>query len=342
MSLGTDTIGFPLRGRTVRKRVSQVLLLLFLSGSLTYFSLRLYVCEPPATDAKIVQSRQTPEDNWIYDMHRLSDTISQKSQGAQDDYLKLIFEKIGTTNRFFVEFGFNEPSYTSGGSGANTWSLHDAGWRGLLLDGNRENTAINLHAHFLFQDNIAQVLNKYEVPLELDYLSCDMDSHDLFVLKAILEAGFKPRVITTEYNANYPLDISITQIDPTLDSKLSAGFKFEFKECAWGASASALRSVASQFGYVLVGRIEYLDLVWLRADLIDQDWKLPEFKWFFHDAHRLGQLFHQPQVSDDIYKYIIDYESFKLNGDLDKAKASAKKLIERAKLPCFSKTLPQE
>lgn len=168
-----------------------------------------------------------------------------------------------------------------------------------------------------------------------------MDSHDLFVLKAILEAGFKPRVITTEWNANFPLDISITQIDPTLDSKLSAGFKFEFKQCAWGASASALRAVASQFGYVLIGRIGYLDLVWLRADLIDQDWKLPGFEWFFHDADRLGQLFHQPQVSDDIYNYIIDYASFKLDGDTDKAKASAKELIERAKLPCFSKILSQ-
>ena len=82
--------------------------------------------------------------------------------------------------------------------------------------------------------------------------------------------------------------------------------------------------------------------MWLRADLTNQDWKLPEFKWFFHDADRLGQLFHQPQVSDDVYKYIIDYESFKLNVDMVEAKASAKKLIERAKLPCFSKTLPRE
>lgn len=147
--------------------------------------------------------------NWIVDMHRLSKMKSAKSQGAQDDYLEIIFDKIGETNRFFVEFGFNEPSYTSGGSGANTWNLYDAGWRGLLLDGTRKNADINLHAHFLFANNIGEILNHHNVHKELDFLSCDMDSHDLFVMKGILDAGFRPRVITTEYNSNFPLDLAI-------------------------------------------------------------------------------------------------------------------------------------
>ena len=326
-------MALPKRGRTwnVRLRSRRVsLLYLFLTSALLLLH--------HAYKRKF-QRNGAHQDNWITEMHRLSDTKSQRSQGAQDDYLGLIFEKIGTTNQFFVEFGFNEPSYTSGGSGANTWSLYDAGWRGLLLDGDRENAAINLHAHFLFQDNIAQILRKYKVPSDLDYLSCDMDSHDLFVLKAILAAGFRPRVITTEYNANFPLGMSITQIDPTLKSAQSTGYTFDFKQCAWGASASALRSVASQFGYVLVGRIGYLDLVWLRDDLIDPSWNVPDFEWFFRDADRLGQLHHQPQVSEDIYNYILDYASFQLDDDVDKAKASAKELLQASDLPCFRSVL---
>ena len=287
---------------------------------------------------KQMTSSQPQRDSWIVDMHSFSNKKSPKSQGSQDDYLSKIFEKIGKTNRFFVEFGFNEPNYTGGGSGANTWNLYDTGWRGLLLDGRSENAEINLHAHYLFQNNIADILNKYKVTSQLDYLSCDMDSHDLFVFKAILEAGFKPRVITTEYNSNFPLGLSITQIDPTLYSEETKDYNFEFKQCAWGASASALRSVASQFGYVLIGRIGWLDLVWLRADLIQPDWVIPDFEWFFHGAG-LGQLHHQPQSTDDVYNYIMDYASFKVDGNIQKAKDSARKLMEKANLPCFRTVL---
>jgi hypothetical protein len=98
-----------------------------------------------------VKNRQSHKsmDYWLVDLHRFSGSKGQKSQGAQDQYFERIFAKTGTTNHYFVEFGFNEPNYTSGGSGANTWNLYDSGWRGLLLDGSRENTEINLHAHYL-------------------------------------------------------------------------------------------------------------------------------------------------------------------------------------------------
>ena len=45
---------------------------------------------------------------------------------------------VGTSNKFFVEFGFNANSYEEG-SGANSEALYHAGWRGLLLDGRRSN-----------------------------------------------------------------------------------------------------------------------------------------------------------------------------------------------------------
>ena len=37
-----------------------------------------------------------------------------KSQGAQDDTLARIFAAVGTTNRHFVEFGFNGRSFEEG------------------------------------------------------------------------------------------------------------------------------------------------------------------------------------------------------------------------------------
>ena len=75
-------------------------------------------------------------DQWIVEMFQnisskpsLRPKGKKRSQGSQDYQLQTIFHHIGMTNKYFVEFGFNEPSYTSGGSGANTWKLYEEGWR---------------------------------------------------------------------------------------------------------------------------------------------------------------------------------------------------------------------
>jgi hypothetical protein len=276
-----------------------------------------------------------PKDAWIKDLRKVTKRGGDKSQNAQDAYFEAIFGKIGTTNRYFVEFGFNEPSYTSGGSGANTRNLYDQGWRGLLLDGTMENLDINLHAHYLFQNNIGSLLRKYNTEQEFDLLSCDMDSHDLFVLKGIFEAGFRPRVVTTEFNVNYPLEYAISQIDPTiLGAQDISAYDFKFKDCAWGASASALRIVAEKFGYTLIGRVANLDLVWLRNDLISSDWEIPDFEWFFIGAS-LGDGLHPQQKSTEIYDFLLDFEVFERTGDLYEAKSAARSKLNSSGLHCF-------
>jgi hypothetical protein len=284
------------------------------------------------------------DPNWIKHMAEWSDFNSPRaakgftrSQGSQDIFLDKIFTVIGHTNRFFVEFGFNEPSYSSNVSGANTWKLYDEGWRGLLLDGGNENPTINLHRHFLFASNIVQLFEQYKVPKELDYLSCDMDSHDLFVLEAILRAGYRPRVITTEYNSNYPLDLPIAMLDPEMLSKDVSNFDFKFAGCAWGASAAALKIVADEYGYTMVGRVLSLDLIWLRDDLIDPQWHVPAFEWFFRNHSWMGALHQHPQQTRDILERLVDYAHLSRTGDMQASIASAKSLLQHARLKCFEK-----
>eukprot|EP00906_Rhabdomonas_costata_P017878 RCo026066 len=71
-------------------------------------------------------------------MHRDGIDLSGRglAQGYQDQILRSIFRCIGATNKYFVEFGFNDASYEirGTGSGANTYGLYVDGWRGLLLD----------------------------------------------------------------------------------------------------------------------------------------------------------------------------------------------------------------
>ena len=182
------------------------------------------------------------------------------SQGAQDCQLDQIFYNIGTTNKYFVEYGFNTNTQCSG-SGPNScklWKVHK--WTGLLLDGVNENPEINLHAHYLYSTNAASILMQYTVPKELDFLSGDMDSHDYFVMDNIL-SHFHPRVVTTEYNANWPKDINLSQIDPQLSL---SNYTWKFEGCIFGVSASALKYLMKGYGYELIGVVPGLDLIWGR------------------------------------------------------------------------------
>ena len=191
-----------------------------------------------------------------------------KSQGAQDDTLARIFAAVGTTNRHFVEFGFNGRSFEEG-SGANTEALYHQGWRGLLLDGRRSNATINLRTTYIKSTNIVRTFRRSGVPRELDYLSVDIDSADLWVLKAIL-AAYRPRVVSVEYNPHFeydgPLAAPIAFPDPSRMPILNGRASWNMS-CYFGSSAKALVMVATAGGYTLVATEQLLDLFFVRSDL---------------------------------------------------------------------------
>ena len=57
-------------------------------------------------------------------------------------------------------------------------------------------------------DNIVELFQRFEVREQFDLLSVDMDSYDWFILEAVLEAGFSPRVIIIECNTMFELEDS--------------------------------------------------------------------------------------------------------------------------------------
>lgn len=305
---------------------------------LTTKALSLRLVQPPLQfSAQKATSKQ--ESDWIYKLaedfseHKCADCLSQHSQ---DEYGRQIFNAIGETNRYYVEFGFNSPSF-EGGSGANTLALYNRGWKGLLMDGDFDNSTINLHKHYLFQSNIVSLFQKYDVPKDMDYLSVDMDSHDLFVLRSILAGDYKPRVINAEFNSNYwGSKAALTQYDPTLETNdVPAGYKFEFTQCAWGTSPGALDVVAKEFGYTLVGRLSHFDMIWIRNDLVQSEWKLPSFEYFFNEkdnVYKNGKTFkehgvHSPQKTAAIFDKMMDYTTWQRTKDMKASVAAAKSII---------------
>jgi hypothetical protein len=205
-----------------------------------------------------------------------------------------------------------------------------------LLDNNRENPEINLRRHALFQPNAGSVLLRYGVPKDLDYLSSDMDSHDIFVLHGILQSGFRPRIVSTEYNGNFDLNLSIAQVDPEYLPN-NGSRQFKLRGCLYGASAAAWRTLMTDLGYTLVGISPRLDLFWIRNDLIDKRWLIPPFERFFEKSESVnGRLIKALQVEiglhsqaswEDFDTFVLDYDEFYRTGQISSAQETLRKRV---------------
>ena len=159
------------------------------------------------------------------------------SQNGEDGIINAIFAMIGTTNKYYVEFGVEN------GIECNTRYLFThKGWNGLLMDGSNEGPAINLHKEFITAENIEQLFERHGVPKEFDLLSIDIDGNDYWIWKAITK--FSPRVVIMEYNAGFPWEESKT-------IPYSPEFVWD-KTDYMGATLQALVKLGKEKGYTLV------------------------------------------------------------------------------------------
>jgi len=217
------------------------------------------------------------------------------SQCGQDGIIQFLFDKIGTTNKVCVEFGFNSLDLI-GGSGANCAKLvlHD-GWNGIFFDQTNENLSINLHKVELTSDNIGDIFRQYKVPENPDYVSIDVDSIDLWLMDGILKSEFRPRVISVEYNINFPLNFSVTVLPDTRWNN----------DMVYGASLRALDILAKQHGYILVA-VEYGG----DAFFVDKNILPVGFKSCIDDCKNLTEFnAHNPAYIARIFSQIVYYPS---------------------------------
>ncbi|KAJ3119636.1 hypothetical protein HK098_005286 [Nowakowskiella sp. JEL0407] len=195
---------------------------------------------------------------WVYDLG-IYDSYHEFSQTYTDSLLQVIYQNIGTTNKYYVEFG------TENGLQTNTRYLREKrGWMGLLMDGGYADTTINLRTELITKSNIMGLFKKYQVPQEFDLLSLDIDYNTYWVWKAINHKIYRPRVIVLEYNADW---------STSFDSEMVATKDCE--RCVWdgsvyqGANARALWKLGRDHGYTLVYMENtHVNLYFIRTDLI--------------------------------------------------------------------------
>lgn len=186
------------------------------------------------------------------------------SQTIEDGIIEGIFDNIGTTNKYFIEFGAWD-----GVSFSNTANLRiNEKWSGLLLEGNKEKAdKLEFIQHaFLTAENINDHFEKNNVPDSYDLLSIDLDGNDYWIWKAIDEKRFRARVVIVEYNCNIPnqKDSIAIKYSPEIDTTIPSIYYY-------GASLSAFKKLGEEKGYSLIYRVNNHNLFFVDTNLLHED-----------------------------------------------------------------------
>ena len=160
-----------------------------------------------------------------------------RSQNGEDGVIEALFECIGETNRYFVEFGVEDATE------CNTSALLERGWQGLMMDSSHvsKHPLATIRNEYVYAENINALFQKYSVPDQFDLLSIDIDGNDFWVWREIV---VRPRVVVIEYNASYPPHQCRTIVYQPLFQWTGTDY--------FGASLLALQKLGQRKGYTLV------------------------------------------------------------------------------------------
>lgn len=186
------------------------------------------------------KSRINPESVFLQNYRR-----DVTSQTGEDGIIEKIFQIIGETNRYCVEFGALDGKLFS-----NTWNLcNNHGWNGLLVEASKlkfpalaaeyaDNDAVvtrNQLVRVSGKQSLDNILTEEGTPTDLDFLSIDIDGLDWHVWDSLTH--FAPRLVVIEFNPSVPNDVIFVQ-----DEDVSVN---------QGASLLALVELGKSKGYEL-------------------------------------------------------------------------------------------
>jgi hypothetical protein len=178
------------------------------------------------------------------------------SQFNEDGITEKIFDIVGTTNKFYVDFGATATEN-------NSEIMHkNHGFTGVLWNGGDIQCEYStVHKEYITRENVKDLFVKYEVPTEFDLLTIDIDYNDWYVWKSICEV-YKPRVVIIENNPDIPPPIDkVVVYDP-------AGSPFHSTYS--GASIQAYYNLARHLGYSLVAcETKGINLFFIRDDVLE-------------------------------------------------------------------------
>jgi hypothetical protein len=145
------------------------------------------------------------------------------------------------------------------------------GYRGLCVEGNPQympllnqnlpNPKISKVQAMINPANVVGLLQAAKAPKGMDYWKNDIDGYDCAVHLAVMDAGYRPKVIEVEVNPDVPAPI-------TFGVLYSAAYKPNLGAAGfYGCSVSLTSAIFRPFGYVLAEVGMGHDAVYVRSDI---------------------------------------------------------------------------
>ena len=204
-------------------------------------------------EAQLISLIDTPvlqNSRYTHEKSLLRHQSQVFSQNGEDGLIAEIFNRIGSTNKIFVEIGLED------GCECNSRLLLQSGWQGLWIESDvKSGQAIEekfsddikrgklkFSNSLVTKENVEKLFEEAEIPENFDFLSIDIDMNTHHIWSAI--RAFKPQVACIEYNASVP---------PSLDY----GVPYD-EEAIWngsnhfGAGLKTLEKIGRELDYSLV------------------------------------------------------------------------------------------
>jgi hypothetical protein len=245
-----------------------------------------------------------PEDYWFLDVRAILKVIDQASPNMSRWAINLGAKPQGFNN--VEEFNGHVIE-----TGDDVSILYHMGFSGINFDlsRNKEKTDAfyqklgpKMHvAYDVFPDNIVSALQTHSVPTNPAFLKVDVDSFECEFIKHILQAGYRPLVISSEVNA--------VPVPPLQYSALYARDGTTYDDYVGNMLGSCslqyMHNLIQPFGYTLI-----------QFPLEDGWWVRNEFAHLFgkisHDPatlYRIGNPFYYGRHPEKMKKWILNPET---------------------------------
>jgi hypothetical protein len=217
------------------------------------------------------------------------------SQNDEDGILLEILKRLGIQRGIALELGVGN------GLENNSLILLMLGWRVLWFGG--EELSISLPSNcenlrfakeWITRENCAPIVANGLASVgteKPDVIGIDLDGNDVYIVEALIEAGYRPSVFIVEYNGKFPPPIKWRiKYDPS--------YHWDFSDYQ-GASLQEFVDVMSGVDYRLVCcNITGTNAFFVPADHLDKFMDVPsnvselffpaDYNWFFQRGHRVS------------------------------------------------------
>ena len=146
--------------------------------------------------------------------NRLKIVRKENSFAGEGKVLQETMNKLGISGGYLVDIGAADGIRQS----STSEFLKQNTWHGALFELDPESfsrlaflycssDSVSLTKIKVTPDNVVKIFEGMEVPHSFEYLNIDIDSYDLSILRVLLDAGYKPEIISMEVNEKFPPNI---------------------------------------------------------------------------------------------------------------------------------------